>query len=174
MTTATEEAAVVRAVCPHCHKTNRVPAERLADTPKCGGCKQPLLEPRPFALTEANIDKHLENSDLPLVIDFWAPWCGPCRYEAPALEKLYVYFKARGVEFVGVAVQDSEEGVRGFIKKYDISYPVGMDDTEEISRSYMIYALPKTFVVDKDGRITYIRSGGISEEELTREIQRLL
>lgn len=110
----------------------------------------------------------------PFVINFFASWCGPCRYEAPALEKLYVYFKARGVEFVGVAVQDSEEGVRGFIKKYDISYPVGMDDTEEISRMYMIYALPKTFVVDKDGRITYIRSGGVSEEELAGEIQRLL
>lgn len=110
----------------------------------------------------------------PFVINFFASWCGPCRYEAPALEKLYVYFKARGVEFVGVAVQDSPDGVRGFIKKYGISYPVGMDDTEEISRKYMIYALPKTFVVDKDGRITYIRSGGISEEELAAEIQRVL
>lgn len=110
----------------------------------------------------------------PFVINFFASWCGPCRYEAPALEKLYVYYKARGVEFVGVAVQDTEDGVRGFIKKYGISYPVGMDDSEDISRMYMIYALPKTFVVDKDGRITYIRSGGISEEELAAAIQRVL
>lgn len=108
------------------------------------------------------------------VINFFASWCGPCRYEAPALEKLYVYFKARGVEFVGVAVQDTDEGVRGFIKKYDITYPVGMDENEDIARKYMIYALPKTFIVGKDGRITYIRSGGISEEELAAEIQRLL
>jgi len=110
----------------------------------------------------------------PYVINFFASWCGPCRYEAPGLEKLYVYFKSRGIEFVGVAVQDSPEGVAGFMKKYDITYPVGLDDTEEISRRYMIYALPKTFVVDKDGRITYIHSGGISEKELATEIQRLL
>lgn len=110
----------------------------------------------------------------PFVINFFASWCGPCRHEAPALEKLYVYYKARGVEFVGVAVQDTDEGVRGFMKKYGISYPVGMDDTEAISRMYMIYALPKTFVVDKDERITYIRSGGISETELAAEIQRVL
>ena len=110
----------------------------------------------------------------PFVINFFASWCGPCRYEAPGLEKLYVIFRDKGVEFVGVAVQDSDDGVRKFVDKYKISYPLVMDDSGDISHQYAIYALPKTFVVGKDGKITYIRSGAVSEEELAKEIQRVL
>ncbi|MBI5236864.1 MAG: TlpA family protein disulfide reductase [Deltaproteobacteria bacterium] len=110
----------------------------------------------------------------PFVINFFASWCGPCRYEAPGLEKLYVIFKDKGVEFVGVAVQDSDDGVRKFMDNYGISYPLVMDDSGDISHQYAIYALPKTFVVGKDGKITYIRSGAVSEEELAVEIRRVL
>lgn len=112
--------------------------------------------------------------DKPFVINFFASWCGPCRHEAPGLEKLYVIFKDKGVEFVGVAVQDSDDGVRKFMDSYGISYPIVIDDSGDISHRYAIYALPKTFVVGKDGKITYIRSGAVSEKELAAEIQRVL
>ncbi len=84
-------------VCPHCGSINRVPPERAQHSPQCGSCHQELLPPKPVEIQDALFDRLIEKSELPVLVDFWAEWCGPCRMMAPQFEHAARLLQGRAV-----------------------------------------------------------------------------
>ena len=89
-----------------------------------------------------------------VVINFWASWCGPCRQEAPILERVWQEYKDKGVVVIGVAYTDTEANAKAFLQQYGSTYPNGLDIGTKISEMYNIQGVPETFIIDRAGNIT--------------------
>ncbi|OYV00568.1 MAG: thiol reductase thioredoxin [Burkholderiales bacterium PBB5] len=105
MSTATDTHHVA---CAHCGAVNRLPTQRLGDNPDCGRCHRPLLDGSPVELDDRRFDDFVRQTTLPVLVDFWAPWCGPCRQMAPQFEAAARQLKGRAV-LVKVNSDDSPE-----------------------------------------------------------------
>ena len=118
--------------CAHCGATNRIPVDRLSDDPVCGRCSQPLLDGRPVELGDANFERVVAGSDLPVVVDFWAPWCGPCQQMAPQFAQAAGALKGRAL-LVKVNSDDSPQTAARFGIR-SIPTLVRLDHGREVAR----------------------------------------
>jgi cytochrome c biogenesis protein CcmG/thiol:disulfide interchange protein DsbE len=107
-----------------------------------------------------------------VVLNFWASWCGPCENEAPMLERAQQRLVSSGGTVLGVTYKDDADASRDFVKKYKLTYPSLRDDRLDLAPKYGTTKLPETFVLDKDGHVVAMSRGEVSQDFLTRAIDR--
>ena len=127
-----------------------------------------------LTLLDGNSFQLSDYKGKPVLINFFASWCLPCREEMPVLEKIVRKYQPQGVVFLGIAVDDTEEKMKDFIKRYDVTVPVGLDKSTEIQKSFSLYGIPSTYFIDKEGAINYFHAGAVTEDLLKHELDKLL
>lgn len=149
------------------------------------GCEEePIvkLEPAPeftLKLFGGGAYNSVDHKGRVAVVNFFASWCIPCKAEAPHLEKAYQEFNikqqdpAKKVMFVGIAIQDTEEKAKGFVKDHGLTFPAGLDADGKIKEAFGVYGLPTTFFIDNKGLIRYTHAGGMTEALIIHELDKI-
>ncbi|NLG51339.1 MAG: TlpA family protein disulfide reductase [Chloroflexi bacterium] len=109
-----------------------------------------------------------------VVLNFWASWCQPCRDEAPALNRAWQVYRDRGVTMIGVAFKDTKAQASAFVARHELNYPNGLDRRNQIAGAYAVTAIPETFVIAPNGRITAHFVGGVTEAQLSAALDAAL
>jgi thioredoxin 2 len=143
MSTATAESPIL-AACPQCHAVVRVPAEKSGEHPKCPRCKSELLTGQPVALDKESFGTYVERTSLPVLVDFWAQWCGPCHMMAPVLER---------------AAQERAATLQ--VAK------INTDEQQELAGRFNIRSIP-TLILFRNGQEIARQSGAVDGGTLTR------
>ncbi len=141
------EPELAHITCPHCDAVNRMPHSKLEKHPKCGKCHQSLFIGKPVELTTANFSKVINKTDVPVVVDFWAPWCGPCKMMSPIFEQTAMTVEPRA----RLAKLNTEVA-------------------QNIAAQYGIRSIP-TLVVFKNGKEVTRQTGALDQGTLSRLIQ---
>ncbi|MBI3148168.1 MAG: TlpA family protein disulfide reductase [Betaproteobacteria bacterium] len=115
-----------------------------------------------------------ENKGKVIVINFFASWCVSCGEESPMIERVAKDYLPRGVAFLAVAVDDTEQKARDYLKKAGLNIPAGLDKSGKIKDAYGIYGMPTTFFIDQAGKVRYMHAGAMGEQLMRHEIDRLL
>ena len=133
--------------CPNCTVTNRIPTERLTDAPVCGKCKKPLFQGKVAELTAANVATTINHNQIPVLVDCWAPWCGPCRSFAPVFEQAAKEFEPK----IRLAKLNTEQ-------------------ENNVAARWNIRSIP-TLILFKQGKEFARVSGALSASQLTQWLQ---
>lgn len=110
-----------------------------------------------------------------VLLNIWATWCPPCEEETPALNDLYEKYRDQGVEFLGISIDEQGRSVvKPFVEKYDVSYPITIDDGSIMEKYGPTMGVPTTYLLDKEGNLRYFATGAITKEELEPRLQKLI